>query len=114
MFEQRVQSGDARYVEITHTSGMGMKTYDADTDVIVNDLKQPLCKKAKFDLFDTCNHVAALFFHETIFNVTEPSPFYASPDKSQADNGHILIGFYNTDFKPKGVVYITTKEDFQD
>lgn len=113
MFEERVKSGDARYVEVTHTSGVGMKTYDADTNVIVNNLKQPGCKNAKIDFLDTCNHVAAIYLHEHIFNLTKPSPFYASKDKSQADNGHILLGFYNTDFEPKGVVYLTTKDDFQ-
>lgn len=114
MFKERVQSGDARYVEVTHTSGMGIPTFDADTNVIVNDLNQPGCNKGKIDLLGTCNHIAALYFHEHIFNITEPSPFYASSDPNQADNGHILLGFYNTDYDPKGVVYIKTKEDFQD
>lgn len=114
MFKERVQSGDARYVEVTHTSGLGITTYDADTDVIVNNLNQPLCNLIKNGLLGSCNHLAALYFHEHIFNITLPSPFYASHDKNQADNGNILLGFYNTDFDPKGVVYVTTKGNFQD
>lgn len=110
MFNERVKSGDARYVEVTHTSDMCLPTYDADTDVIVNNLRQPACK-GPFDY--NCHHLAALYLHEHIFNATNPSPFYASPTMDEADNGYILIGFYNTDYDPKGVVYITTQDDFQ-
>lgn len=113
MFKERVQTGDAKYVEVTHTSSMGITTYDADTNVIVNNLKQPGCN-GKMELLGTCNHIAALYFHEHIFNITEPSPFFASPDENQADSGHIPLGFYNTDYSPKGVVYIKTEENFQD
>lgn len=116
MFNERVQKGDARYVEVTHTSRIGVGTYDADTNVIVNDLKQPDCREIvnRVDFFDTCNHIAALYLHDHILNKTEPCAFYASSDKNQADNGYMLVGFYNQDFSPKGVVYLKTKEDFQD
>lgn len=110
MYRERVQKGDAKYVEVTHTSFIGMYTNDADTDVILNDLRQPGCPPEIIDLF--CNHVAALTFHEHIFNRTMPAPFYASKDKSRPENGDVLLGFWNTDYTGKGVVYLKTKDFF--
>lgn len=110
MFRERVQTGDANYVEVTHTSFVGLQTFDADTDVIVNDLHQPGCPPDIIDLF--CNHLAALTFHEHIFNRTKPAPFRASKDKNKPENGDVLVGFWNTDYTPKGVVYIKTKDFF--
>lgn len=108
MYRERVQTGDAKYVEVTHTSFIGMYTNDADTDVILNGLRQPGCPPQIIDLL--CNHVAALTFHEHIFKKTKPSPFYASKDKNTPENGDVLLGFWNTDYTPKGVVYLKTKD----
>lgn len=111
MYSQRVQKGDAKYVEITHSSNMGIKTFDADTNIILNNLRQPRCQCKNNDVF--CNHLAAFKLHGCVFNQTEPAPFYASPDNASAENGNILIGFWNTNFVPKGVIYLKTVEDFQ-
>lgn len=109
MFTQRVQKGDGKYVEITHSSAMGIETYDGDTNVILNNLKQPGCQYESITLM--CNHLAGYILHEIIFNYTIPAPFFASTDKNQRKND-VLIGFYNTDYKPKGVVHLTTGEIF--
>nr|ACF95831.1 secreted lipase-like protein 1 [Mayetiola destructor] len=109
MFRERVQKGDAKYVEVTHTSFIGMYTNDADTDLILNNLRQPGCPHDFVDLF--CNHNAALFFHQHIFMHTKPAPFLASKDKNKPRDGDVLIGFWNTDYSAKGVVYLET-DDF--
>lgn len=109
MFSQRVQKGDAKYVEITHSSTMGIETFDGDTNVILNNLKQPGCQYETVTLM--CNHLAAYILHEIIFNYTIPAPFFASTAKFQSKKD-VLVGFYNTDYKPKGVVHLTTGEIF--
>lgn len=111
MYSQRVQKGDATYVEVTHSSDMGIKTFDADTNIILNNLRQPACQCKNNDIF--CNHLAALLLHGCVFNRTEPAPFFASPDQESAENGNILIGFWNTNYTRKGVVYLNTVNDFQ-
>lgn len=109
MYTRRVQKGDAKYVEITHSSSMGIETYDGDTDVILNNLKQPGCQFETITLI--CNHLAGYILHEIIFNYTSPAPFFASTDK-YGRKKDILVGFYNSDYKPKGVVHLTTGEIF--
>lgn len=109
MFTQRVQKGDAKYVEITHSSTIGIETNDGDTDVILNNLKQPGCQYETATLM--CNHLAGNILHEIIFNYTTPAPFHASTDKYQGKKD-VLVGFYNTDYEAKGVVHLTTGEIF--